>query len=1010
MARHVILNARYFKLISFLTVFALFIPLMLFAQSDSVDVTFYFKTSSSASVVYIAGEFNNWANNIGGVISDMHFAMAHNPISDEWIKTERLRNGGVNPLPNQDAVPGAYQYKFNENGGVSGWTQDPLNPRQNPRDNNNSYLMVQDPTLYHLLPNSVSGLVTTSSPEVSAFIFPGISSTVDTSMLELTIDDTMHFQGIGSYYEDVYHRFTYTLPVPLLNGTHKMVLTAACTGEEAISDSAFFNVQAGFIQFLTRSNDHHIRSTHWIRGLVQDTSVTMVRVVHNGDSTDLDVSDGLFGQQFGLEEGENLFEAFVYDSAHALQIASPIAIHYIADHVPRPVIITFPADEKVQMRVEGNDPDSDPLTYTWLPDSLKNPENMSFTEAGTVITINKPAIPGAYYMDLTAVDPDSNQGYARAVFWIDDEGSAVAGTINTSPSWLDEAIVYEIYLPAFTSSGTFAAAREKLEWIRALGANVIWLMPIYDNGELINELNAGYNVTDLYSVHPQLGTMADFDAFLEEAHDLGIRIILDSTPNHVSENHPWVYDIKLYQDYSNYRPVIETRILGDDRGLGQVVHYDQGYKVYTGYSNWSLANLNYSSEETVQAMMEMYTWWLCDKGVDGYRMDVYWGPQNRYGESVWWRPLREELKRIKPELFILGETDGTGYGSEINYADGGGGADAAYDWSLYGQIKNALSGGSLGELDNRVHNYSPNLYYNHHTGPNAHYFRFLENHDESRIASLYPGDRGRAGAVMLMTVPGIPMIYAGQEVGETSRRGLINWNRASADEYLNHYQRLTAIRKTFPAFSSNLIKTLYKGPARVFAYLRPREDQNGIVAINFSSSSCQINLNINDSDLFVSTDSLTTGKTYYLNDVMNNAVYQVCKTDLDDYTISLDPWQAAVFVLADSAITLETKIDQQSKKLPAQFELLPNYPNPFNGLTTIPFTLAGQKAVHTEAAVYNMLGERIRLLASGMRMPGRHALMWNGKDNAGIDVATGLYIVRIVSGNQVRQRKMLLLK
>ncbi|MFQ5865947.1 MAG: alpha-amylase family glycosyl hydrolase [bacterium] len=94
---------------------------------------------------------------------------------------------------------------------------------------------------------------------------------------------------------------------------------------------------------------------------------------------------------------------------------------------------------------------------------------------------------------------------------------------------MKDAIIYAIFLPAFTSEGTLAAAKERLPVIKSLGANVIWLMPIYENGETINELNAGYDITDFFKVHPQLGTLADFQAFLQEAHGLGIRVILDST-------------------------------------------------------------------------------------------------------------------------------------------------------------------------------------------------------------------------------------------------------------------------------------------------------------------------------------------------------------------------------------------------------------------------------------------------------------------------------------------------
>jgi hypothetical protein len=104
------------------------------------------------------------------------------------------------------------------------------------------------------------------------------------------------------------------------------------------------------------------------------------------------------------------------------------------------------------------------------------------------------------------------------------------------------------------------------------------------------------------------------------------------------------------------------------------------------------------------------------------------------------------MKRVRPDIFILGETDGTGLGSENNYADFGGASDAAYDWIFFGTAKSALNGGDLNNLDQAVRNSSPNLRYNHFTGVNSHYFRFLENHDERRIAADLDLGRTRAGA------------------------------------------------------------------------------------------------------------------------------------------------------------------------------------------------------------------------------------------------------------------------
>jgi len=976
-----------------------------FGQVDSVDVTFVYRPSGNPSTVYLPGEFNGWV--IGSSLS----AMTYDPIHNRWEKTVRLRRGGPVPLPDPGkSIPGAYQYKFNENGNSNGWLPDPLNPRQNPLDNNNSILFINDPTIHYLMPNSVSGLEQTRFPEISASLFPSVGTAIDTGSIQIIIDETV-YQNIGSGYDSENHTFNFTLPDPVSNGTHKLKLIVRNSNSTENSDSTTFIVQAGFIQWFTQSNDRFLRSTKIIQGAVEDTTIHEAVIHHNNDSTTVAVTDGLFSELVNLTEGENRFYASVTDMFDQREVSDTIAITYFIDHTPKPEIQITQNNSEVVLAFSANDPDGDAVTAHWVSDDTVNPEKLFIDSEMPEIQLSVPSLAGEYYFDLEVFDPDSNRGITRSVFCVDTGGTVTIPAINSNPEWVRDGIVYEIYLPAFTTEGTFQSAKERLPEIQSLGASIIWLMPIYPNNETINEFNAGYNVTDFYQVHPQFGTMADFEDFLDEAHKLGLRVILDSTPNHVSENHQWLQDVKLYQDYSNNRPMIETRILGDNRGLGQSVKRIGNYNWYAYYSNWTLANLNYSSIETIDCMMQMYKWWILEKGIDGYRMDVYWGPQNRYGKAVWWHPFREEIKRIKPDILIVGETDGTGTGSENNYADHDGASDAAYDWNLYGQIKSVLNGGSISELDSRVRNYSPTLEYNYYTGSNARYFRFLENHDEDRITSLFAKERAKAGAVFLLTIPGIPMIYAGQEVGETSRRGEIEWSRTLGTEFLQLYQRLCRIRNTFRTFRSSEIKRIVTDQSRVYSFLRPYFDQNGIVVLNFSSSPVEVQLTIDPASLILNTDSLLSGKTYYLNDVLNDTVFETSRTDISGFTMILQEWASAVMILADSVIHLPTGIQYQGdRKSPFSYELFQNYPNPFNATTVISYYVGGSGCQDVEVKVYNVLGEEVRTLVHQIQNAGKHRIVWDGQDNLGRSVSTGLYFYQFKSNGIVRNRKMVVLK
>ncbi len=213
-----------------------------FAQlADSVDVTFFYKSSGSPAVVYLPGEFNGWGENIGGRIFNSRFAMSKDA-GGVWSKTVRLRVGGPAPLPNPGkSIPGAYQYKFNVNGSPSGWLSDPLNPRRNQLDFNNSYLFINDPTIHYLLPNAVSGEVTSQQPDISAYIFPAVGSTVDTASIRVEIDQAA-YSGLGESYDSQTGQLAFVPPQPLSLGSHTLRLFVASKGGSVMADSTTFVV------------------------------------------------------------------------------------------------------------------------------------------------------------------------------------------------------------------------------------------------------------------------------------------------------------------------------------------------------------------------------------------------------------------------------------------------------------------------------------------------------------------------------------------------------------------------------------------------------------------------------------------------------------------------------------------------------------------------------------------------------------------------------------------------
>jgi parallel beta-helix repeat protein len=197
------------------------------ANSDSVAVTFFYKPATTLASAFVPGSFNNWGPNEGGNIApDAPSRMDFDTTTGRWFKTIKFQVGR------------RVLYRFNENGAWWGWKRDPLNPHIILVDSLN-YLSISNPTIYHLLPNSVSGIVTERQPVISAHLFPSTFSAVDTASIAVKIDDVT-YRHVGSGYDAATNRFTFTTPSPLADGLHQLTLTARAFGNSAVSEATTF--------------------------------------------------------------------------------------------------------------------------------------------------------------------------------------------------------------------------------------------------------------------------------------------------------------------------------------------------------------------------------------------------------------------------------------------------------------------------------------------------------------------------------------------------------------------------------------------------------------------------------------------------------------------------------------------------------------------------------------------------------------------------------------------------
>jgi hypothetical protein len=854
-------------------------------------------------------------------------------------------------------------------------------------------------------------------PKLSAGIFQpagGPSLTINAFV------DGAPIVNAGSYYDAPSGIYTYAPTSAIADGNHVFRIVASAGGLSK-TDSVQFIIRAGPVQILTPPFVTH-KNVYVTAGIVlkpddsgPDSSISSVSLFVNGIMKSVPAADGVFADSTLLVEGTNLIKVTTPNGADS------IVVTRLVNHSPNALDSAQLSGSSVILNAAlTTDPDSQTVTnFKWFDDPAY-PLGLS-GQTGVTATVIKPAKPGEYYYGLVAIDSAGNTDTTRSYFIINADGSLQNPLIQNNPEWAKQARVYFLFPKAFTQAGTIGAAAANLQYVKNMGFNVIWVMPVMKNASPIDQQSGpGYNIVDFYNVAPEYGTNQDFKNFVAQAHSLGLKVILDVTPNHSSWLHPWSVDAhanKLNSPYWNWyehnnQPANQTNGLGSSLDAG-------GFNYYTGFSS-ELLNLNWSDVDMRSEMINVYKYWVQQFGLDGFRFDVYWGPHRRYGEQYMGEPVRAALKHIKPDILLLGEDDGTGSGTQVIYADQNGGLDASYDFNLYFNAIEyfGFSSSAVNTLDNAINNGG------YYPGPDALYMRFMESQDEDRIAYLYStGDpttsfmRTMPMATTIFTVPGFPMIWNGQEVGWgygisgstlDRDRSTIGWDFQGKTLLTPHYQRLAWIRGMFPAFATQKYVRLSTGNGLVYGIARPYNGGNGIALMNFSASSesTTVSLSAGNGNL---APGIKDG-TYYLNDVYNDTSHTVAVSFGGiNFSTTLPAYGSAVYVLSDSVIKLtvpsltSVKILPGSNSLPTEFTLSQNFPNPFNPSTIIEFAIPSRQFVTVK--IYDVLGRVVATLVDERKEAGRYSVQWNASGSS-----SGVYFCMMRAGTFVRTNKMLLVR
>jgi cyclomaltodextrinase / maltogenic alpha-amylase / neopullulanase len=532
---------------------------------------------------------------------------------------------------------------------------------------------------------------------------------------------------------------------------------------------------------------------------------------------------GRFSAVVRLQEGENEVRAVCRAGGADRAVSEPQRWRVRLRDAPKAWVRVVPAEDGVSLDAGASEPAparSAPIVrYEWRP-SLRNPARLE-TGEGTALGdapaadrrlfLRTPGTDGEYQVILRVTDALGRSDESTAAIRVEHGEPRAAELAQERPAWVDDAIVYGVAPFFFGPRGGFDDIAPRLDAIVALGVTVLWLSPITGT----EEGDFGYAVTDHFGLRDAFGTEEDLRELIAAAHARGLRVMMDFVPNHTSERHPY------YLSAAQRGPASPYHGFYDRDAAGEV----------TTYFDWeNLKNLNFDNAEVQRYMIEAFAYWVREFGIDGFRADAAWGVRERAPE--FWPRWRDELKRIKPDLLLLAEASARDpyYGIV--------GFDAAYDWT--DKLGDWTWDDAFEEGASTAAVLRAALFASGESHPGALVLRFLNNNDTGeRFVTRYGIARTRLAATMLLTLPGLPLIYNGDEVGaefEPYDEGPpIVWTDDAHGLY-EHYARLAGIRHEHRVLRSPRLEVLETShPETVLAYLRPgdaREDDI-IVLLNY---------------------------------------------------------------------------------------------------------------------------------------------------------------------------------
>lgn len=388
------------------------------------------------------------------------------------------------------------------------------------------------------------------------------------------------------------------------------------------------------------------------------------------------------------------------------------------------------------------------------------------------------------------------------------------------PDWSRNAVIYEVNLRQYTDSGNVTAFQRELPRLKELGVDILWMMPIHpiSKKERKGKLGSYYAVADYKAFNPEFGTIGQFKEMVKDAHSKGLKVILDWVPNHSGRDNVWVTE---HPDW------YEKDSLGNMKGV-----YDWT-DVYV---------FDYSNPEMRKGMIDAMKFWLTDVGVDGFRCDVAMEVPTDF-----WDEARPQLQAVKADLFMLAEASVP----ELQKN----GFDMGYNWpmkDLFSAIAATSGQYSFKDKDGKIKQFPEThaaaidslLKVQAAEFPKDTYLmNMVTNHDlNSWEGTEFErlGNLTDAFAVLSYMLPGMPLIYTGQETGMNRAFKFFDKDNAPQweprNEYFTFYQQLNNLKHTEHALAAGTeggdVTTYPTKSPDLFVFSREKDGSKVVTLVN----------------------------------------------------------------------------------------------------------------------------------------------------------------------------------